>query len=289
MVVTLTALLVPGSLQTGCGGVPGGTGGQTTLKRIQREKVVRIGYANEAPYAYKDSSTDELRGEAPAIARAVLQELGVDRVEGVLTEFGSLIPGLKAGRFDVIAAGMYITPLRCREIAFSLPTYSVGEAFLVRAGNPLGLHSYRDVAQHPDARLGVVAGAVQQGYAREAGIPSQRVLVFNDAPSALAGLRANRIDAYAGTSLTVNDLLEKAGNAEVERAIPFEDLVLDGKVIRGYGAFGFRLQDSELLKAFNESLADFIGSPAHRALVEPYGFTELELPGDVTVEELCGS
>ena len=32
------------------------------------------------------------------------------QVDGVLTEFGSLIPGLQAGRFDIIAAGMFVTP-----------------------------------------------------------------------------------------------------------------------------------------------------------------------------------
>ena len=35
--------------------------------------------------------------------------MGINQVEGVLTEFGSLIPGLQARRFDIIAAGMYVT------------------------------------------------------------------------------------------------------------------------------------------------------------------------------------
>ena len=73
---------------------------ETTLQRIQREGVVRIGYANEAPYAYADEKSGRLTGEAPEIARVVLKQMGIERIEGVLTEFGSLIPGLKAQRPD---------------------------------------------------------------------------------------------------------------------------------------------------------------------------------------------
>ena len=127
---------------------------EPTLEKIQRVGVVKVGYANEAPYAYLDQQTGELTGEAPEIARVLFQQMGVDQIEGILTEFGSLIPGLKSGRFDVIAAGMYITPERCRAIAFTNPTYKIGEAFLVKAGNPLQLNSYEDVATHAKGSVG---------------------------------------------------------------------------------------------------------------------------------------
>src|SRR5690606_32327848 len=99
----------------------------STYERVRDTGVLRIGYANEAPFAYQDSTTGELTGEAPAIVRLVADDLGIAEVEGVLTEFGSLIPGLLAGRFDMIAAGMYVTPARCAQVAFSEPTYSIGE------------------------------------------------------------------------------------------------------------------------------------------------------------------
>jgi len=102
---------------------------KNTLEHIQSTGVVRVGYANEAPDAYMDSAMGKVTGEAPEILRVIMQRMGVTQVEAVLTEFGSLISGLKAGRFDVIAAGMYITPARCREIGFSEPTYGIGEAF----------------------------------------------------------------------------------------------------------------------------------------------------------------
>jgi polar amino acid transport system substrate-binding protein len=212
--------------------------------------------------------------------------LGVGQVNGVLAEFGSLIPGLKARRFDVIAAGMYILPERCREIAFSEPTYRVGEAFIVARGNPHRLHSYADVAERPRARLAVVAGAVQRSYARQTGVPDERVVVFPDAVSAMEGVRAGRAEAYAATSLTVSDLLSRS-DAGLERAQSFSDPVINGAPVQGYGAFGFRKTDVGLLEAFNGGLSRLIGTARHLELVRPFGFTEQELPGKVTAAALC--
>lgn len=284
-----TALLAVALLASGCSERAETPGGQalSTLKRAQQAGTIRVGYANEAPYAYLESASRKLTGEAPEIARAVLAGMGIGKVEGVLTEFGSLIPGLKAGRFDIIAAGMYILPERCKEIAFSNPTYSVGEAFIVAQGNPLALHGYEGVAPHPDARLGVVAGTVEREYARRVGIPNARVVVFPDAPSALDGVIAGRVDAYAATSLTANNLLARAKSPRVERAAPFSDPVIEGKPTRGYGAFGFRKTDQDLTAAFNAALAKFIGTPRHLELVKPFGFTQGELPGPATAAELC--
>ena len=260
---------------------------ESTLARAQKEGVIRVGYANEAPYAYVDSASDRLTGESPEIARIVLGKLGIDKVEGVLTEFGSLIPGLQAKRFDIIAAGMYILPERCEQITFSNPTYAIGEAFLVRNGNPKDLHGYADVAADSDAKVGVVTGAVELSYARKLGVPEDRIVLFPTAPEAVAGVETGRVDAYAATALTARDLLERSGSDKLELAQPFVDSVIDGNKVVGYGAFGFRKDDTALIEAFNRELAGVIGSSEHLELVKPFGFSGAEVPGDVTAAQLC--
>lgn len=285
--------LVPGISASGAGAGNGGSGGAgdpaaTTLERLRHAGVVRVGFANEAPYAWLDAKTGKLTGESPEIARVVLARLGIPKIEGVLTEFGALIPGLKAGRFDIIAAGMYITPPRCQEVGFSNPTYGIGEAFVVAKGNPRGLHSYADVASNEHATLGVVTGAIERDYALKSKVPEARLEVFPDAVTALEAVAAGRVDAYAGTSLTVNDLLGRAKNPKLERAAPFTDPVIDGKTVRGYGAFAFRKGDDALRTAFDHELEGFLGSDAHESLVAPFGFGATELPQGKTAAELCG-
>lgn len=260
-----------------------------TLARIELSGEVRIGYANEAPYGYLDSATGQITGEAPEIAKVILRQMGAKEIVPVVTEFGSLIPGLKAGRFDVIAAGMYITPARAQEISFSNPTYAIGESFLVATGNPLHLNSFESVANHPQARLGVMGGSVEHGYAKSLQVPEDRIVIFPDYPSAVDGLKTGRIDAVAATVLTANDLLRKARSNKIERAKDFKNPVIEGQEVKGYGAFGFRKQDQALQTEFNRHLAKFIGTPKHLELVRPFGFLKETLPGDITAAELSKS
>ena len=91
----------------------------TTLETVRQNSSIRIGYANETPFAYTETD-GRVTGESPEIAKAIFAKMGIKQVDGVLTEWGSLIPGLRAGRFDVIAAGMYITPARCKQVLFKI-------------------------------------------------------------------------------------------------------------------------------------------------------------------------
>lgn len=269
----------------GRGGAPPAGG---TLARARAEGVIRVAYANEAPFGYEDPATGRVTGEAPEIARVLFARLGIPRIEPTVADFGALIDGLKAGRWDVVAAGMYITPRRCREVAFSNPTYVVREALLVRAGNPLGLDGYGSLGAHATARLAVLGGSVQDAYARKLGVPDARIEVFADYATALVALRAGRVDALAATRLTAADLLRKAGTG-LEAAEPFEEPVIDGRVVRGHGAFAFRPADVELRAAFDAELAGFLGTPEHLELVAPFGFGPHTLPGEATAAELCAA
>ena len=263
-----------------------GAGAEVTLESIKAAGKISVGFANEAPYGHM-TADGVLTGEAPEVARVVFSSLGEVELEAVLTEFGSLIPGLKAGRFDMISAGMYILPKRCKEIDFSNPTLGLGQGMVVAAGNPKGIHSFVDIANNPDATIVVVAGGVERDYARKSGIADDQVLVVPDFPTATASIQTGRGDALALTALSAQNLIDTANDPSIERARPFTDPVIDGKVARGYSGYGFRKEDSELRDFFNQELAKFIGTPEHLALIGPFGFTESELPGDKTAEQLC--
>jgi polar amino acid transport system substrate-binding protein len=259
-----------------------GAGARADLLEDAKESgKVTVGIANEAPYGYQ-TPEGELTGEAPEIAKHVLGEMGIEEVEAVITEFGSLIPGLKAGRFDMVAAGMFVTPERCQQVAFSEPTYGIGQAFLVAEGNPEGLQTYEDITANPDSTLAVMAGAIERTYARDAGVPDDQVMVVPDPSSGAAAVQAGRADAFALTSLSIRRLAD--GTAGVEIAPPFGEVA--GQSVLGHGAFAFRPEDDAFRQEFNRHLAEFLGSEEHLALVEPFGFTKDELP-QKTTEELC--
>jgi len=251
------------------------------LEDAKESGKVTVGIANEAPYGYQ-TPEGELTGEAPEIAKYILGEMGIEDVEAVITEFGSLIPGLKAGRFDMVAAGMFVTPERCKQVDFSEPTYGIGQAFLVADGNPEGLQTYEDIKENSDSTLAVMAGAIERTYARDAGVPDDQVMVVPDTAAGTAAVQAGRADAFALTSLSIRRLAEGAEGVEI--AEPFGEVA--GQSVVGHGAFAFRPEDDAFRQEFNKHLADFIGSEKHLELVEPFGFTKDELP-QKTTEELC--
>lgn len=258
-----------------------GAQAQTTLERARADGYIRVGFANEAPFGYA-TPEGKLTGEAPEVARAVLGKMGIKEVDGVLTEFGSLIPGLKAGRFDLIAAGMFINPKRCKEISFSAPSYGIGQALLVPQGNPKGLKDYGSVAKSGGLKLAVMAGAVEGGYAKESGVKPAQLVVLPDPPSLLAAVQSGRADAAALTALSIANLAAKGKG--VESTEPFGEVA--GKSVVGHGGFGFRKRDKALLNAFNKELRAFLGTPEHLELVTPFGFGKGFLPTKTT-SDLC--
>ncbi|BAE82527.1 ectoine/hydroxyectoine ABC transporter substrate-binding protein EhuB [Desulfitobacterium hafniense] len=262
-----------------------GGDGISTLEKAKEKGSVTVGFANEKPYAYK-TADGKLTGEAVEIARAVLKELGINDMQGELTEFASLIPGLQAKRFDMVTAGMFITPERAEQVSFANPEYSIGEAIAVKKGNPLDLHSYEDIAKHGTAKVAVPGGAIEYDYLVASGVPKDRIVTVPDMPAALAALQAGRTDVITATGPSIQATLDTANDPNLERVMDFTQPVIDGESVRGYGATAFRHEDSDFREAFNAELQKLKESGELLKILESFGFTEQELPGDTTVEDI---
>ena len=223
-------------------------------------RVLRIGYAVEAPYAFIDAQ-GRVVGESAASAGLVAQRLGW-RIEWVQTEFDLLIADLLDGRFDVIDAGLFITPERARQVRFAAPRLRVVPALLVRSGNPLDLRSWQQVKEQPRLRLAVVGGSVEEARLRASGF--SRLLSVPDARAGAAAVLAERVDGLAVSLPTVRQL---AGQHHGLEAVP----VADADSV-SYVAAAFRPQDARLLRAWNGAQAAVLGTPRHLAAIAPYGF-----------------
>lgn len=285
--VSLTACNPGTNTKTGNGGSNADSGAEGTLAEAIRKGSITVGFANEKPYAYKDAN-GELTGEAVEIARVILKRLGINEMKGELTEFGSLIAGLQANRFDLITAGMFVNPERCEAVLFANPEYSIGEAIAVKQGNPLGLGSYEDIANQEKARVAVMTGAVEIGYLQKSGVPDERIIQVPDQASAISALQSGRVEAITMTGPSLQAMLESAGDQDIERVSDFTQPVIDGQSVRGYGATAFRLADTAFQEAYNAELAKMKESGELLEILQKFGFTEQELPGDMTAAELCG-
>lgn len=278
--LALTALTVNFSLSA-----VSGVADAATLQEIQDRGQVRIAIANEIPYGYIDLD-GTAKGVGPDVAKHIMSELGIDNIEWVATNFGSLIPGLQANRFDMVAAEMAILPQRCQQVLFSEPDSSYGEGLLVAQGNPHDIHTYESFADS-DRNIAIMAGADQLEMLQALGVPDKRMITISNNADAISTVSTGRADAYAATSLTVSELASKSNS--VEAAADFSDPVIDGQPVRSWGAFTFAQGSEDFRDAVNGVLAEFKQTGTWEETLARYGFSPTDAKESFakTTEQLC--
>jgi len=280
-------------LLTACGGDSEtatdaqGEDGEGRLEQLQEAGTVKVGFANEEPYAYQDAN-GELKGAAVDIAEAVFAELGVENMESQLADFSQLIPGLQAGQFDVITAGMAINGDRCENALFGEPSMQYGEGVVVEAGNPHDIQSYEDIANNPDLTVVVMEGATEIEFLQQEGVDPDQITTASDIPATFSAVQAGRADVTTGTEMTVRMAFESADTEDLELVESFEQPEIEG--VPSYGAEAFNLNDQELRDAYSEKLNELKEDGTIEELLEANGFSaesNMVPAGEVTTEQVC--
>jgi polar amino acid transport system substrate-binding protein len=279
--IAVTAL----ALTAGCGGGSEGDGGggDSTLQSAIDAGTITVGFAGEAPYSFEDGG--ELTGATVALHREIFSELGIDEVDGVNADFGALIPGLNADRFDVVSAGMSILPERCEQALFSEPEFMYTTALMVPEGNPEGLETMDDLV---DSGLSSVTmtGAIESDYAASLGLGDNRVV--STPQDGMDAVTTGRADAFALTGISLNWMADNSPDSGVEVTESFVQEI-DGVPQVGAGGTVFRTDDEELQQAYNEKLEEIVSDEdRYLEIVGDYGFTAEERPdGSLTAQMLC--
>lgn len=275
----------PGGNGDGTGNGDGATGTSSLLEELREEGTITMAIADERPYSWVENG--QPLGATVAMHEQIFAGLGIDNVEVVQVDWNALIPGLKAGRFDAISAGMSILPERCAEASFSDPEIMYTTTLMVADGNPEGLTDLDSVvAKDGSVTLAVLAGGIEAGYAQSLGI--QDVVQVDNAQAGMDLVAAGRADAFAMTAISLNWMADNNPGAGVETTEAFVQ-VIDGVPQIGAGATVFRHENVDLLNAYNTELEKITSDVnAYMGLVGEYGFTEENLPpADLTTEQLC--
>ena len=276
----LLALALPTGVAVACGQPSG-----TALERARAAGAIRIGISGERPYSYADAD-GRVTGAQPEVARAVLGRIGVSGLDAVQVPFHELIPRLRDGQFDLVAAGMTVTPDRCREVAFTRPDFVAFPAFLVREGNPQEIESFRDVARS-GARLAVLGGATEIDYARAEGVRDEQLEIVDSQSELFRRVADERVPAGVLTRISLVDELRRNPGSGLEVTEAVEPVVGDRRVVPG-AAFAVRMGENDLLAAFDRELTALQVSSEWLRITEPFGFTRENLPPpDLTTEALC--
>lgn len=275
-------LTVPGLLAA-CSKTNSGDGKGSQLAQLKKQGYVKVAYANEAPYGYEESG--QLKGEAPTLHREIFKALGVPELRPTFSEWDGLIPGLQAGKYDVISAGMAIIPDRCAKALFSEPEFISPTAMMVKKGNPKNLTDLAS-AKKAGATVGVMSGAVEKDYVSAAGIPAGDVKTLQKPQDGADAVKGGRIDAFVLTGISLRWLAKTNPGVEVtDSFVP----VVDGAKQYSPGGAVFRKGSEELRDAFNTQLKKITSDPAHYVqLIGQYGFGQDTIPpANLKTADLC--
>ena len=244
---------------TACGSTGGGggaTGGGD-------QKTITIATSNDAPFSFTDQATGELKGIDGEMINAIAEAKGW-KIKVFTSEYATLIAALNAKKADAIVDAMYITEDRKKQINFTDPWYTEGEAMVVPADSTL--------ASRDDVKgkvLGAQTGTVFKDLVDSLG--GSQVKLFDSQAALLAAVENKQVDAVFTDSAVIGYSLVQKPNPKLKIVSPYEPFY------PGIIGAGVRKDDTQLLQDLNSGLADLKKSPKYLEILKKYGLGEANM------------
>jgi ABC-type amino acid transport substrate-binding protein len=238
--------------------------------------VVGSGVVGSKPWMYKNED-GSYGGMEYEMLQYIIKKLGVAKIEIVDTAWETLIPGLKAKRWDVIFSGMTVTEERRQGagIEFTRPYYFESDRIVVRKDS---------AAQKPEdlagKTLGVPLGTVEEIQAKlliGKGIGGESK-AFDSVATVFQALNSGQVDAIimdntslAGQLAVTPDLRTIGGVYNLVADPKWQDAQAKAPYKYGGDGAGVRKEDETLLKALNDALDQMDADGVREAIFKKYG------------------
>ncbi|MGB3833629.1 MAG: transporter substrate-binding domain-containing protein [Mesorhizobium sp.] len=210
---------------------------------------------------FSDVTADgEVRGFDVDIANALCAHMQVT-CEIVTQDWDGLIPGLQAGKFDVIVASMTITEERRKQVAFTHRYYSTPLALVARKDS--GLAGIEPAALAGRA-LGAQAASVHADYAQSVyGRAGADVKLYPSVDEVLMDLANGRLDAAISDKFALVDWMRKSDRDCCEIAGTLKDS-------ETHAGIAVRLDDQALRNRLDAALDAVLADGTYRTIQARY-------------------
>jgi polar amino acid transport system substrate-binding protein len=194
-------------LAAAAGYLPGAlaqSGSESTMARIKRAKVLRIGAVRgQAPYYNKDLVSGEWVGFMIDFAKNLAASLEV-KLEVLETTWGNAVLDLQARKIDVFF-GLNPTPVRREAVGFSEPLFN--NAFTVVAKKGFTPKTWAEL-NNPGVKIGVDIGSSHDQMISRV-CPNATIVRLEKADDATLALQTGRVDVQVLVWLLALNVLKK--------------------------------------------------------------------------------
>ncbi|MGN4155101.1 transporter substrate-binding domain-containing protein [Burkholderia gladioli] len=225
-------------------------------------KTLRIGSdITSPPYSYFNEAKQPT-GIDPDLMNA-LAAAGNFKVQFIDTRFESLILGMQANKFDVIASGMFVTPVRAKQIDF-IPYATAGLGFMVLANSKFSPESADALCGR---RIGIIKGAAYISTIKDVCTAQGKSVDIHEFPTSAEASQAvvsGNVEAQADDVAVLKIAVDKThGRLRISTKQILYPVVL---------GLGVSKQHPEIKAALEEALAKIKANGIYDKLVQRYSF-----------------
>jgi polar amino acid transport system substrate-binding protein len=162
------------------------------IDRIQKSGTLRVGMTGNMPPLNMTSKEGELMGYEVDLVRAMAKSMGV-KAELKTMPFAELLPALEAGKIDMVASNMTITPGRNLKVAFVGPYFVSGKAFMTKK-KTIALADEADDIDAKKTKLVALKGSTSQAFV-ETALPEAQLVTATDYDEAVKMVLDDKVHA----------------------------------------------------------------------------------------------
>lgn len=183
----------------------------------------------------------------------------------VETNFDSIIPALKAKKFDGVLSAMTVNEQRKQQIAFSDKLYDGPTRLIAKKGSGL----LPSVESLKGKRVGVAGGSTQETFVKTYWEPKGVTLVsYQNQELVYQDLITGRLDASITDAVVADTSFLKTVKG---RGFAFAGEAVKDKKTLGEGiAIGIRKEDADLRNALNDALATILKNGTYQKIAKKY-------------------
>lgn len=227
------------------------------------EKVLKIGTEGAYPPFNLIEADGKIGGFDVEIGLALCAEMKA-KCDVVAQDWDGIIPGLVAGKYDMIIASMFITEERKQKVSFTDPYYKAAMTHVAKKGS--GISDFSDAGMKGKA-IGVQAGTTQATFV-ETSYPSADMKAYPTQDEVNLDMASGRLDLQVGDMIPMLDWVNKSKDGAGYELVG--EPITDPKFVGEGVGIAVRQADNELRESINAALKAIIANGTYKAINDKY-------------------